>query len=157
MAEGGNIVWFEDHYIDADGKRWGLSCPWPPKAGEPELPAFLCIDAERRKRAWEGVKLTNAWTGETEETWKKRQNDLQAARDEYDRQIAATKREKAHPGQYWDPTTRTWEKRVTATVTPAARTPVAGWACPGMGTTCCMAACDGGRTCMMKSSAGEVA
>lgn len=142
----------EDYYIDDKGTRWALDCRWPPIGVDTSIPAFLCIDAERRKRSWDNVKVTNQWTGGTEEAWQIRQKELIAAREEYDRQIEAKKREKAHPGQYWDPAAKEWVKRnLTAAVI---RAPIAGsWACPGIGTSCCMSACEGGAKCMMR--AGE--
>lgn len=149
----------EDHYIDTNGTRWGLSCVWPAKNIELEIPAFLCIDEERRKRAWVGAKLTNAWTGDTEETWQKRQAELMQMRLDADRSIAEKKREREHPGQYWDPCEKQWVFRATPGVTAAvkkARGAAPGWACPGLGTSCCMAICEGGAACMMRA-AGEVA
>lgn len=167
-SEGPNLAleFREDCVIDLNtGKRWALSCTWPPTGLGIDIPAALCIDQERRKRAWADIKLTNQWTGDTEENWQKRQAELQAARDEYDRQIAARKRDKEHPGEYWDPTTKTWEKRaVTVAVkitSPKGREPLPGWPCPGFGTTCCMAICEGGSACMMQAGPpgqqGEVA
>lgn len=166
------IEFNEDHLIDGNGTRWALSCAWPSPATD--IPAFLCIDAERRKRAWDHVKLTNQWTGETEETWKQRQNELKEARLEADRQIEQRKREKEHPGQYWDPCEKQWVYREVpgASPPPAAitaavkkrggsrpspqRSPLAGaWACPAFGTSCCMGACNGGASCMMQGGAGE--
>lgn len=143
-----------DYFIDGSGTRWALSCQWPPTGADTAIPAFLCIDQERRKRAWDTVKLTNQWTGGTEEDWQIRQKALMDARAEADRAIEARKRNKEHPNQYWDPTTREWVKReITAAVT---RAPIAGaWACPGLGTSCCMSACDGGRACMMQAGGGS--
>lgn len=160
IPEGIEFEFGEDYFIDGRGIRYALSCPWPPVGADLAIPAFLCIDAERRKRAWEGARLTNQWTGGTEEDWQIRQRALMDARAEADRAIDARKREKEHPGQYWDAGAKEWVYRhdggraaVTATVT---RAPLAGsWVCPGLGTSCCLGACDGGRACMMK--AGEVA
>jgi hypothetical protein len=48
MAE---VQWFEDHYIDEDGRRFALACPWEPDTVGP-IPSFLILTQEERRSSW---------------------------------------------------------------------------------------------------------
>lgn len=67
------VQWFDDHYIDENGKRWALSVPWDADCAGCGLPAFLIITEEQRRAAWEGVSLTDAYRGGKMEDWQKRE------------------------------------------------------------------------------------
>lgn len=159
MVEGGNptnVIFSGDvngeFYVDEHGTRWGLSCEWPSKATP--VPECLQICEARRRKAWEGVKLTDQWTGGTEEDWKIKQDQMRDARAQIDRERSAKSLgslKDKHAGERYDKKTRAWVK-ITAPVSREVAPLAAGAViCPTSGAPCTL--CTDG-ACMMKPIEG---
>lgn len=158
MVEGGNptnVIFSGDvngeFYVDEHGTRWSLSCEWPSKATP--VPDCLQINEARRRKAWEGVKLTDQWTGGTQEEWKIKQDQIQEQRALLDRErvaVALGRLKDKHPGERYDRKTRAWVK-ITAPVSREVEPPAWAVICPTSGATCTL--CTDG-ACMMKPIEG---
>lgn len=105
------VEWNEDHAIDDEGRRWSLSVPWSPDMNGQELPSFLVISAEARKKAWEGVKLTDSHRGGNVEDWQikveaDRANRLAEKKAKNAKGLAKVKAD--HPNERYDRKLKQW-------------------------------------------------